>query len=211
MLGHMTEQQFWDERYREAPQIWSGNPNVVLVREVAGLTPGTALDLGCGEGADAVWLARQGWRVTGVDISDVALGRAQEHAVEAGVADRIDWQQQDLATSFPAGTFDLVSVQFLYSRGDMPREKILRSAAAAVAQGGVLLIEGHADFGPFGHQEHHHGDMRFSTPDEVVADLELPEGEWVVLLSEAHERAQDGPDGKPAVRTDTTVKARRLR
>jgi SAM-dependent methyltransferase len=205
----MSEQQSWDTRYLEAPQIWSGNPNVVLVREVAGVTPGTALDLGCGEGADAIWLARQGWRVTGVDISGVALERARAHAAEAGVAERIDWQRIDLATTFPAGTFDLVSSQFLHSRGDLPREEILRSAAAAVNPGGVLLIEGHADFGPFEHLAHDHGDLRFPAPDEVVADLKLPDGEWEVLLSEAHERVQDGPDGKPAVRTDTTVKIRR--
>ena len=206
----MSEQQFWDDRYREDSHIWSGNPNVVLVREVADLPPGTALDLGCGEGADAVWLAVRGWQVTAVDISEVALDRARARAAEAGLGDRIDWQRHDLGASFPAGTFDLVSAQFLHSRGDLPREKVLRAAATAVNRGGVLLIEGHADFGPFGHRAQDHGDIRFPTPAEVIADLELPAGEWEVLLSEAHERNQDGPDGKPSVRTDTTVKVRRL-
>jgi len=206
----MSEQQFWDDRYREDSHIWSGNPNVVLVREVADLPPGTALDLGCGEGADAVWLAGRGWQVTAVDISEVALDRARARAAEAGLGDRIDWQRHDLGASFPAGTFDLVSAQFLHSRGDLPREKVLRAAATAVNRGGVLLIEGHADFGPFGHRAQDHGDIRFPTPAEVIADLELPAGEWEVLLSEAHERDQDGPDGKPSVRTDTTVKVRRL-
>jgi SAM-dependent methyltransferase len=206
----MSEQQFWDDRYREDSHIWSGNPNVVLVREVADLPPGTALDLGCGEGADAVWLAGRGWQVTAVDISEVALDRARARAAEAGLGDRIDWQRHDLGASFPAGTFDLVSAQFLHSRGDLPREKVLRAAATAVNRGGVLLIEGHADFGPFGHRAQDHGDIRFPTPAEVIADLELPAGEWEVLLSEAHERNQDGPDGKPSVRTDTTVKVRRL-
>jgi len=206
----MSEQQFWDDRYREDSHIWSGNPNVVLVREVADLPPGTALDLGCGEGADAVWLAGRGWQVTAVDISEVALDRARARAAEAGLGDRIDWQRHDLGASFPAGTFDLVSAQFLHSRGDLPREKVLRAAATAVNRGGVLLIEGHADFGAFGHRAQDHGDIRFPTPAEVIADLELPAGEWEVLLSEAHERDQDGPDGKPSVRTDTTVKVRRL-
>jgi SAM-dependent methyltransferase len=196
----------WDARYAESDRVWSGRPNVVLVREVAALPPGTALDLGCGEGDDAVWLAQRGWRVVAVDISGVALARAATHAAAAGVADRIDWQQRDLATSFPAGRFDLVSAQFLHSWGDLPREKILRTAAASVAPGGVLLIEGHSDAGPFTHD---HGDVRFPTPDEVVADLQLADGEWEILLAAEHSRDQTGPDGRPAVRSDSTVMVRR--
>jgi SAM-dependent methyltransferase len=206
----MSERQQWDARYSASSQVWSGNPNTVLVREVTGLTPGTALDLGCGEGADAIWLARQGWQVTGADISAVALARAHEHALQQGVADRIEWQQHDLGSSFPAGTYDLVSAQYLHSPGDLPREKILRAAAAAVRPGGVLLIEGHADWGAYGHVAAGHADLHFPTPAEVVADLQLPEGEWQVLLSETHDRDQTGPDGEPTVRPDTTVKVRRL-
>jgi SAM-dependent methyltransferase len=203
----MSEQSRWDARYAERPQIWSGRPNVVLEREVTGLDPGRALDLGCGEGADAVWLAGRGWQVTAVDISGTALRRAAAHAESAGVAGRIEWQHRDLAESFPDGTYDLVSAQFLHSWGDLPRAKILRAAAAAVAPGGILLIEGHLDHGPFPHEGH--ADVTFPAPDEVVADLELTPGEWEVLVSEAHERAQTGPDGRPAVRTDSTVKIRR--
>lgn len=138
-----TDAEMWDDRYRGSDRIWSGNPNVVLVREVEGLTPGRALDLGCGEGADAVWLARWGWKVTATDISRVALERAAVHAAEADVADRIDWQWHDLGASFPEGEYDLVSAQFLHSMGDLPRERILRRAALAVAPGGVLLVVGH--------------------------------------------------------------------
>lgn len=206
----MTEQQeLWDARYKESQQIWSGNPNVAFVREVGSLKPGTALDLGCGEGADAIWLAEQGWQVTAVDLSGVALERAREHATDAGVADRIDFRQHDLAASFPAGSWDLISAQFLHSHGDLPREEILRAASRAVRPGGVLLIEGHCDFGAYAHRHQGHGDMRFPTPQEVIADLQLPEGEWQVLVSEAHERSQAGPEGEPTVRTDTTVKIRR--
>jgi SAM-dependent methyltransferase len=97
----MSEQSSWDARYAESPQIWSGRPNVVLAREAAALEPGRALDLGCGEGADAVWLAQRGWRVTAVDISGVALERAAVHAGSAGVADRIEWQRRDLAFPSP--------------------------------------------------------------------------------------------------------------
>ncbi|MBT2225372.1 methyltransferase domain-containing protein [Nonomuraea sp. NEAU-A123] len=200
--------ELWDARYREGDQIWSGDPNVILVREAADLEPGRALDLGCGEGADAVWLARRGWRVTAVDISGVALERAARHAVREGVAERIDWQRHDLATSFPDGVFDLVSAQFLHSHGDLPREEVLRTAAAAVAPGGVLLVVGHAGFPPWEHDHHH--DLRFPTPDEVLEALELEEGQWEVLLSGEHERTQVGPDGQQVVRTDNALKVRRV-
>lgn len=213
MTGAMTDdttshEEFWDSRYNESDRIWSGNPNTVLVREVTGLTPGRALDLGCGEGADAVWLARQGWRVTATDISGVALGRAAGHAASAGVGDQVDWQRHDLAVSFPAGVFDLISVQFLHSYRAMPRGEILRTAASAVAPGGVLLIVGHAGFpswetGPL-------PDVHLPTPEEVLAGLELPEGQWEVLLCEEHERIQTAPDGQPGTRTDNALKVRRL-
>jgi SAM-dependent methyltransferase len=204
----MSDKSFWDSRYAESHHVWSGNPNVVLVREVEGLTPGSALDLGCGEGGDAIWLAAQGWAVTAADISAVALEKAAAHAAEAGVT--VDFQQHDLAVSFPSGSYDLVSAQFLYSRENLPREQVLARAARAVAPGGILLIEGHQDFGPFAAQSQDHGDVHFAEPDEVVAALELPAGEWEVLLCEKHDRLQNGPDGRPAHRTDSTVKVRRL-
>lgn len=198
----MSDARAWDERYEASDRIWSGNPNVALVAEVAGLTPGTALDLGCGEGADAVWLTRQGWQVTAVDISGVALARAAEHAADAGVT--VEFRQADLAESFPAGRFDLVSAQFLYFLGDADRDKTLRRAAEAVAPGGILLIEGHMDDGGFGH-----ADVHFATPEELVAALDLGDG-WQLLTGAVHPRTQAGPDGEQRVRTDSTVKLRRL-
>lgn len=202
-------EEYWDGRYRESERIWSGEANAALVREVTGLTPGRALDLGCGEGGDAVWLALGGWRVTGSDISGVALKRAAEHAADAGVADRVEWERHDLAESFPAGEFDLVSACFLHSLGEFPRERILRRAAAAVAPGGVLLVVGHAGWADW--QDNPHPEVHFPTPDEVIAQLELPEGAWEVLRAEEHERVQDRPDGRPGTRVDNTVKVRRLR
>ncbi|WP_079125612.1 class I SAM-dependent methyltransferase [Streptomyces lushanensis] len=201
-------EEYWDDRYGQSDRIWSGRPNSVLVRETTGATPGRALDLGCGEGADAVWLARQGWRVTGTDVSGVALGRAAEHAEAEGVADRIEWQRHDLAVSFPEGGFDLVSAQYLHSYGDMPREKILRTAASAVAPGGTLLIVGHGGFAPW--EENPHPEIHFPTPEEVLESLDLAEGEWEVQICEEHERQQNGPDGRPGHRTDNTLKVRRL-
>jgi SAM-dependent methyltransferase len=203
-----TAEEYWNDRYSESTRIWSGKPNVELVGEVADLQPGSALDLGCGEGGDAIWLAQQGWQVTAVDVSAVALSRAAQHAEEAGVAaDRISWQQHELGKSFPDGTFDLVSAQFLHSTVDLPREDILRTAAEAVAPGGVLLIEGHLDW-PDAVKHGDHPDVRFPTPDEVIADLGLTDDRWEILVSRAHEREQI-IDGKPLTRRDGTVKARR--
>ncbi|MFF5296614.1 class I SAM-dependent methyltransferase [Paractinoplanes globisporus] len=202
----MSDEQAWDARYSESHRIWSGNPNVELVTEIEGVTPGRALDLGCGEGADAVWLARQGWRVTAVDISGVALERAAEHAKDAGV--EIDFQRHDLEETFPAGEFDLISAQFLHFWEEFDREKILRRAADTVAPGGILLIEGHMDHGPFRHEGHDGRAVHFPTPDEVVAALALGDG-WEVLKAEVHPRQQKGPDGDDHTRTDSTVKLRR--
>jgi len=207
MTTEQLPEDYWNAFYAEHDQIWSGKPNAVLVDEVSGLTPGRALDLGCGEGADAIWLAQQGWTVTAVDISSVALRRAVQHAEDAGVADRIDWQQHELGTSFPDGEFDLVSAQFLHSKTELPRDGILRSAAAAVAPGGVLLIEGHMGF-PSG--EHNpHPDIHFPAPDEVIDSLALPAGAWETLVSREHDRAQVLRDGVPITRRDSTVKLRR--
>ncbi|MFJ4920698.1 SAM-dependent methyltransferase [Streptomyces sp. NPDC088725] len=202
------DDEIWDELYSGSEQRWSGNPNAILVREVTGTEPGRALDLGCGEGGDAIWLAREGWRVTATDVSRVALDRAARHAAEAGVADRIDWQQHDFTVSFPGGVYDLVSAQFLHSLGGMSREKVLRTAVPAVAPGGVLLVVGHAGSPSWEH--HAHPEVRFPTPEEVLDDLDLAEGEWEVLICEEHPRTQAGPDGQPTTRTDNTVKVRRL-
>ncbi|MCX5399969.1 bifunctional 2-polyprenyl-6-hydroxyphenol methylase/3-demethylubiquinol 3-O-methyltransferase UbiG [Streptomyces sp. NBC_00102] len=202
-----TPAEMWDERYRRSDRIWSGNPNTVLVREVSGVRPGRALDLGCGEGADAVWLAGLGWQVTATDLSRVALERAAVHAADAGVADRVDWQWHDLGASFPDGEFDLVSAQFLHSMADLPRERILRRAAAAVAPGGILLVVGHAGFPHW--EANPDPSVRFPTPDEVLASLEPAPGEWEVLLSGEHERVQNDPDGNPTTRTDNALKVRR--
>ncbi|WP_250003784.1 bifunctional 2-polyprenyl-6-hydroxyphenol methylase/3-demethylubiquinol 3-O-methyltransferase UbiG [Actinoplanes sp. M2I2] len=200
----MSDEQAWDARYSENDRIWSGDANVVLVREVGDLPAGRALDLGCGEGGDAIWLARRGWQVTAVDISGVALARAQKHASEAGVT--VDWQKRDLLTDFPEGEFDLVSAQFLHFWGRFDREGILRRAAAAVAPGGILLIEGHLDTGPVRRAEHENA-PELPGPAEVIERLELDEG-WDVLVAEIHPR-EHIIDGVAHERSDNTVKLRR--
>ena len=135
-----NSQTFWDEHYHRHPDLWSGAPNAVLVDETRELSPGSALDLGCGEGADAIWLARRGWQVTAVDISPIALGRAAERARAAGVTHRITCAQHDLDEGFPAGSFDLVAAHYLHSRQQRQHPRMLERAARAVAPGGSRLL-----------------------------------------------------------------------
>ncbi len=96
-------QAFFDERYRSKPMLWSGNPNPQLVAEIIDLPPGTALDVGCGEGADAIWLAERGWHVTAADFSQVALDRAATRAatLDPEIANRIEWLHTDFTTWVP--------------------------------------------------------------------------------------------------------------
>jgi SAM-dependent methyltransferase len=195
-------QEFWEQFYGEREQVWSGHPNVVLVEEVEGMTPGTALDLGCGEGADSIWLARQGWRVTGTDISQVALDRAAAHADDAGVADRITWERHDFTRSIPAGPFDLVSAHFLHSPVDDPRDSALRAATGAVAPGGTLLVVSHEAV-PW------HPEMEFPTAQEVRDSLAVDRVGWTVERLDSRPRRVTRPDGTEVDVSDSVVRLRR--
>ncbi|MBT8203115.1 MAG: methyltransferase domain-containing protein [Acidimicrobiia bacterium] len=136
----MTSGQ-WDDRYRAQGLVWTADPNRFLVEAVAGLEPGSALDLACGEGRNAVWLAANGWRVTGVDFSPVGLDKARLLAAEAGVA--VDWELADVTAWEAPARHDLVIVLYLHL--DPPAVRAaLRRAVAAVAPGGRLLVVGHA-------------------------------------------------------------------
>ncbi|RKT54950.1 class I SAM-dependent methyltransferase [Saccharothrix australiensis] len=203
-----TAEQYWEGFYLDRDQVWSGQANPLLVREVSALPPGAALDLGCAEGADAVWLAGRGWRVVGADVSATALARAAARAEEAGVADRITWERHDLAETFPAGTFDLVSAQFLHSpvERDGERDAVLRRAAAAVADGGVLLVVGHAGWPTWVTEPP--ADIRFPTTGDVLAALRLDD-RWEVELEELVERELTGPEGQAGSRVDNVLRVRR--
>lgn len=200
---------FWNERYASAPAIWSGQPNPQLVAEASRLSPGRALDVGAGEGADAIWLAEQGWAVTAVDISGVALTRAAEHARAAGddVASRITFEERDFTSwSPPAGSFDLVSAQFVHVP-PARRDALNGALAAAVAPGGVLLIVGHHPLDlETGLRRPSRADLVF-TADDVVGVLDP--AEWEVLATEARPRMATGPDGAEVQVHDAVLLARR--
>ncbi len=142
--AEMFEPESWDERYSGEEDVWSGAPNPQLVAEASKLTPGSALDVGCGEGGDVIWLAQQGWTVTGADFSESGLARAARHAEQAGVAGTVDWWQVD-ARDFAADgrAYDLVTTHFLHPR-DGGMVDVVRRLAEAVAPGGYLFVVGHA-------------------------------------------------------------------
>jgi SAM-dependent methyltransferase len=131
----------WNSRYADAELVWSAEPNCFLVQEVAGLTPGRALDLGAGEGRNAIWLAERGWRVTAVDFSGVGLQKARGLAEARGV--EVNWVEADLRSYSPArDAFDLVALIYIHLP-DEERRAVVRRAADAVAAGGTLLVIGH--------------------------------------------------------------------
>jgi len=143
-IKSIFEPPAWDDRYSGEGTIWSGEPNVQLVAEAADLPPGTALDVGCGEGGDVIWLARRGWTVTGADFSAAGLARAARLAEEAGVAERTDWWQVDAREFDSVGrAYDLVTTQYLHPP-DGGMLDVVGRLAEAVAPGGHLLVVGHA-------------------------------------------------------------------
>jgi SAM-dependent methyltransferase len=197
-------QQFWEDLYGERPQVWSGKANAALAQRADDLPPGRALDLGCGEGGDALWLAERGWAVTALDISATALGRARAEADRRGLA--VDWRQQDLVEPLPSGPYDLVSAQFLHSPVTLARAEVLRRAAAQVAPGGALLVVGHAAPPPWSR----HAPDPAMMPSAATVLLELGfDDEWEVLEAEQVLRAASGPDGEQAELLDSVVFARR--
>lgn len=209
--------EYWDGRYSEKQAMWSGQPNAALVQTVSDLEPGTALDLGCGEGADVIWLAQQGWDALGLDISTVAIERATAAADVAGLhSGRAQFRQSDLAASATfAGheRYDLVTASFLHSTVALPRTEILRRASELVAPDGHFLIITHAAPPPWfdggEHDGHHHGEENphhfFLTPQEELDALALDGASWRVITAESRTRAAKDPAGRPASLEDGVV------
>ena len=206
-LAARYSQATWDARYGGTERVWSGNPNPRLVEQVTGLAAGDALDVGAGEGADAVWLARQGWHVTALDVSPVALRLTRAHADDSGVGDLVVTLQHDLMDGRPIpGDYDLVSAQYWHPPVDR-RVDIDTVIGAAVRPGGTLLVVGHhpADVHAGIRDAHGHGELLF-TPDDIVAVL--PPDRWDVRLAAAQTRPF-GSAGEVTVTDSVVVAVRR--
>lgn len=195
-MAEPTESEtFWEDRYRDASPETSGRPSTVLVRYAEARTPGRALELGCGKGDDAVWLASRGWTVTAVDVSATVLGYARANAERAGVADRITFERHDLSRSFPRGEFDMVCAMFLESPVEFGRADALRKAASALAPGGLFLVATHGSAPPWrsGNPDH-----VFATADEVLAGIAMDMSGWNRIQVGPVTRQATGPDGQTA-------------
>ncbi|MER6302002.1 methyltransferase domain-containing protein [Kitasatospora sp. NPDC001539] len=199
---------FWESHYSRLDTRWGTQPNAVVEELVTALAPepGRALDLGCGHGGDALWLAARGWAVTAVDVSGTALDRVAARARTAGLSARVHPVRHDLARTFPEGAFDLVTAGYFHTPVEIPRARILRRAAAAVAPNGLLLVVDHASVAPWSWQAGQ--DVRFPTAEEALADLRLDDG-WRIERCHAPRRTATGPEGQRATVTDNVIAVRR--
>jgi SAM-dependent methyltransferase len=220
-------EQEWDELYSGAERIWSDNPNAHLAATAAELQPGRALDLGCGEGVDLVWLAERGWTGVGIDISARALARASTVAHSHGVTDQITWVHADARNWFAVNqeSFDLISAQFFHLPAG-ERNDILRAAAEHLREGGTLLIVGHTPPEEGSEHSHAHGPDFFFTADQIVDIINSaapgagngattqPSGDsmiparWAVDSATVIPRAV--PDPRSAHSADAVVRLRKL-
>jgi SAM-dependent methyltransferase len=211
-VSQQFDQTFWDDLYGSQSALWSGNPNPHLVAEAGGLSPGEALDIGAGEGADAIWLASGGWQVTAVDISTVALGRAADHAAAAGagIAERIQWVHRDVEDwEPPKDHFDLVTAHFFHLPPDT-RRLVFGRLAGSTAPGGSLLVVGHCPMEGTQMPEEY-----FFTGDDI-ADLLDPD-QWEIATNAIASRpatrshADTGAHAGPTHTQDAVLRAVRRR
>ncbi|GAA5065905.1 SAM-dependent methyltransferase [Thermocatellispora tengchongensis] len=191
---------FWDGVHAARPAATDPRPNVRLTEVVASLPRGDALDLGCGGGGDALWLAGQGWHVTATDISAVAVERLTALARANGLDDRVTAVRHDLRGSFPSGEFDLICAHYLHTPFDLDRAAVLRSAAHALRRDGRLLVVDHGSTAPWSWNQD--PGVRHPSPREVAAGIDLDPATWTVERADAPRRIATGPDGRTAEVTD---------
>lgn len=208
-LANTTPLDFWQDRYTQSAsrERERGRAGTLLQQKVAALAPGRVLELGCSTGDDSLWLAEQGWQVTGVDISPAAVETAQRLAAEAGLADRTHFQALDLCEALPAGQFQLITGLYFQSPfPDFPRERILRELAQQLEIGGHLLLVTHGSRPPWTD----HGPETYPTPEEEYAALGISGPAWKVCEVSACERPAKTPAGEQVTLTDNVILLQRL-
>ena len=199
--AHLSPTEYWEKRYSETERIWSGKVNASLAAVVGELTPGTAIDLGCGEGGDVLWLAEQGWQAHGLDISETAVGRARAEASARG-SGTATFTATDLSTWQPEPeSVDLVTASFFQSNVALDRTAILRRAMTALRPGGRLVTVSHA--APPSWAKDHPATM-VSVQDEA-AQLGGSAEEWEVELAAERPRAATAPDGSAGEHLDAVL------
>ena len=194
----------WDRRYEGRELVWTAEPNRFLVAETETIAPGRAIDLACGEGRNAIWLAERGWQAVGADFSEVGLRKARELANRRGV--NVEWVAADLLDYRPdPRAFDLVLAFYLQVPA-AERRPILHAAAEAVAPGGTFLLVAHDS----SNLQHGHGGPQdpavLYTADDVVDDL--ADAGLNVERAERVERPVQTPDGE-RIALDALVRAHR--
>lgn len=210
-MTHDFDEHYWGKHWQEAPRREPGvdrtaEPNPHLVHETASLPPGTALDAGCGEGGEAIWLASRGWQVTAVDISADALARAADRAAaraaEDGIPRDLQWLRADLTVWDPGTQFDLVTTH--YAHASMPQLAFYDRLSGWVALGGTLLIVGHLHTTGHGHEQPAEASVTLS---DITAGLEM--SKWEIVTAEEHVRTLTAPGGRVVRLHDAVVRARR--
>jgi SAM-dependent methyltransferase len=200
--------EFWDGVHQRRDRSGPGEPHPYLVEHTGSTDPGGALDLGCGSGANAIWLASQGWTVTGVDLSGVALERAAEHAEQAGVSARMRWLNADLEGWTTSETFDLVTAFFVHSPLELDSAAVLARAADRVSPGGALLVIGHYTLPPWAWDPAAADDLPRAA--ELATVLELREPSWRVRRAEEIDRKVTSGNGSSSSVADAVLHAERL-
>ncbi|SIM60677.1 class I SAM-dependent methyltransferase [Micromonospora cremea] len=209
-MTHGFDKDYWERHWHQAHGIGPGAmagsaPHPYLASETSSLVPGTALDAGCGTGAEAVWLASHGWLVTAVDIAPEALARAAERATNSGVSERVRWVDADLTVWAPGTRFDLVTTH--YAHPAMPQLAFYDRLSAWVAPGGTLLIVGHLQTsGATGHGHHPPAEASVTLTD-ITAGLD--DTEWEITTAEEHLRTVTAPGGHAVPLHDVVVRATR--
>jgi len=210
-MKHAFGKEYWETHWEQVTVGREIGPNPHLARETRELIPGTALDAGCGEGAEAIWLAANGWQVTAADISAEALSRASERARQHGVApERLRWVEADLTTWKPDEDFDLVTT--IYAHPAMPHAAFYRRISHWVAPGGTLLIVGHLHTpSTTGRQEHGHHSPEEASVTAAGITAQFDATEWDIVTAEELTRSLANRAGQITGLHDVVVRAIRRR